>query len=364
MAESQAEVESQGVGAEAEEKARVEAEEEAKAETGERIEAEAEEKASAETAEKVSDENKGATKEEQEVAVEQKSDDIDAGVADNVAEEKAVTTDENEEQSISEAEEEAEVEVAEEANAEAEEETKAEAEEKSGAETAEKVSDENEVATREEQEVAVEQKSDDIDAGVADNVAEEKAVTTDESEEPSISETIQRMTRSPAELSGELARASLAICAKDIMQKDVVWGSADDSVKQTLTKMQQQNAGYMMVGQDGILEGIVSKSNITGAISPYLRPVFAKWHRPLDDVTLQIKVKWIMSRPVRTIKSETPLVVIIENMCQFGGRCLPVVNQQGKVQGLVTVFDIFGCLLKSNQDVSAIGQTLQSPPLA
>ena len=210
----------------------------------------------------------------------------------------------------------------------------------------------------------MEQKSDDIDAGVADNVAEEKAVTTDEDEEPSISETIQRMTRSPAELSGELARASLAICAKDIMQKDVVWGSADDSVKQTLTKMQQQNAGYMMVGQDGILEGIVSKSNITGAISPYLRPVFAKWHRPLDDVTLQIKVKWIMSRPVRTIKSEAPLAVIIENMCQFGGRCLPVVNQQGKVQGLVTVFDIFECLLKSNQDVSTIGQTLQSPPLA
>ena len=233
-----------------------------------------------------------------------------------------------------------------------------------GAEAAEKVSDENEGATREEQETAVEQKSDDIDAGVADNVAEEKAVTTDKSEEQSISETIQRMTRSPAELSGELAQASLAICAKDIMQKDVVWGSADDSVKQTLTKMQQQNAGYMMVGQNGVPEGIISKSDLTGAISPYLRPVFAKWHRPLDDATLQIKVEWIMSRPVRTIKSETPLAVIMENMCQFGVRCLPVVSQQGKVQGLVTVFGIFGYLLKSNQDVSTMGHTLQSPPLA
>ena len=149
----------------------------------------------------------------------------------------------------------------------------------------------------------------------------------------------------------------------DIMQKDVVWGSADDSVKQTLTKMQQQNAGYMMVGQDGILEGIVSKSNITGAISPYLRPVFAKWHRPLDDVTLQIKVKWIMSRPVCTIKSEAPLAVIIENMCQFGGRCLPVVNQQGKVQGLVTVFDIFGVLSGHNEQTSSVGKTGQAPML-
>ena len=89
-----------------------------------------------------------------------------------------------------------------------------------------------------------------------------------------------------------------------------------------------------------------SKSNITGAISPYLRPVFAKWRRPLDDATLNIKVKWMMSRPVRTIKPETPLAVIIENMIQFGYRCLPIVNNEGKVEGLVTAFDILKTLHK------------------
>jgi CBS-domain-containing membrane protein len=139
-----------------------------------------------------------------------------------------------------------------------------------------------------------------------------------------------------------------AICAKDIMQKDVPWGSPEDSVQQTITKMQQHNANYIMIGQNDVLEGIVSKSDLKGATSPYLRPEFAKWRRPLDDATLQIKVRWIMSKPVHTIKEETSFAAIMENMCQSSVRCLPVVDQQGKVQGIVTVFDIFEVLLKNS----------------
>ena len=59
----------------------------------------------------------------------------------------------------------------------------------------------------------------------------------------------------------------------------------------------------MLVGQNGILEGIVSKSDIRGAMSPYLQEMFAQWRRPLDVATLQIRLKWVMSKPVYTISS-------------------------------------------------------------
>jgi CBS domain-containing protein len=157
--------------------------------------------------------------------------------------------------------------------------------------------------------------------------------------------------------------ALLAIRAKDITQKDIVWGTGNDSVEEALTKMQERDTGYMMIGRDGLLEGIVSKSDLTGALSPYLRRTFAKWHRPVDDATLQIKIKSIMSKPVQTIRSDTSLAVIMKNMHLSDGRCLPVVNEQGKVEGLVTVFDIFKALLKSNPDISTAGKTLQAPPL-
>jgi len=195
-----------------------------------------------------------------------------------------------------------------------------------------------------------------------DNAAEKVSNTTENAakEEPAS----PAMAENP-ELNS--ISALLAICAKDIMQKDIVWGSSDDSVQQALAKMQQHEADYMMIGQDGVPEGIVSKSDLTGAISPYLRPIFAKWRRPLDDATLQIKIKWIMNRPVRTIRPETSLEAVMKDMCQFGGRCLPVVDQQGKVQGLVTVSNILEirALLKpqSNPNISTVDKVLQVPQL-
>ena len=278
---------------------------------------------------------------------------------------------EAEEKAKAEAEEKAKAETEEKAKAEAEEQTKAETEEKAKAEPEaeeknEAENDKKESVTKEDSETAAETKSHDNDTDVPEEAVKQEEVTTiesDETEQEAVSESIQKMVQSPAHLPGEHTLPSLAICAKDIMQKDVVWGNPDESVQQALTKMQQADSGYMIAGTDGVIEGIVSKSDITGAISPYLRPLFAKWRRPLDDATLQIKIKWIMARPVRTIKPGTSLEAIMESMSQLGGRCMPVVDQQSKVQGLVTVFDIFKALLQYTSNVSTTGKTNQAPPL-
>ncbi|RKY09360.1 MAG: hypothetical protein DRP66_02415 [Planctomycetota bacterium] len=218
-------------------------------------------------------------------------------------------------------------------------------------------------------EAAGETKSDDADTASSDNAVEpEQAETAEAAEETkpatgAVSETIERMAQSPADLPGESASISLAMCAKDIMQKDVLWGKAEDSVQQAMDKMQQADAGYMMVGAEGMLEGILSRSDVTAALSVYLRPMFAKWRRSIDDATLQIRIKWIMTRPVQTIKPDITLAEILKNMRQSGVRCLPVVDQQGKVVGSVTVFDIFAALLSTDSGMSTAGKTPQGPPL-
>ena len=185
-----------------------------------------------------------------------------------------------------------------------------------------------------------------------------------------IFEVIQKMTQSPAVLPGQSTTAEkttpditelFEICANDIMQNQITWAGPDDTLQQAFAKMQQTDSGYIIIGQDGAIEGIVSKSDITKAMSPYLLPIFAKWRRPLDDATLKIRIKWIMSRPVRTIKPETPLATIIEQMSQFRGRCLPVMDKESNVQGLVTAFDIFQALLESNPNTCLIGETAQEP---
>jgi CBS domain-containing protein len=200
-------------------------------------------------------------------------------------------------------------------------------------------------------EAAERQESGDIE-GQAVTISE-----TDIAQERPISDAIKKMAKSAAVLPGEFVPSAMAetpgskdtlltVCAKDIMQKEVVWAKPDDTVQQALSMMQQHNTGYIMVGRDQVPEGIVSNSDLNGALSPYLRNIFAKWRRPLDDATLKIKIKWIMSRPTCTISPQTSLVKMMEDMCRTEKKCLPVVDDKGKVRGLVTVFDIFRALIK------------------
>jgi acetoin utilization protein AcuB len=210
----------------------------------------------------------------------------------------------------------------------------------------------NEITTKQEPEAVAEQTPNDVEEVTT-------PAETEKRQERPISEAIQKMAKSPAVLPGDhtpptMAEKptlsskdpSLTVCAKDIMQKDVIWANPDDSIQQALAKMQQHRAGYMMIGQGQVPEGIVSMSDLTGALSPYLRSIFAKWRRPMDDATLRIRVKWVMSKPACTISPETSLETTMEKMCQAHKKCLPVVDNEGKVQGLVTVFDIFKVLIK------------------
>jgi CBS domain-containing protein len=155
----------------------------------------------------------------------------------------------------------------------------------------------------------------------------------------------------------------LRIPASEIMEKDVVWANPEETVQDVIAKMQQHNVGYVLVGHNGVLEGLVSSSNILGAVSLYLRPMFATWRRAEDDATLGVKVKWIMSRPVRTVRTDATLAALIESMRRCGGRCLPVVDACGTVQGLVSVFDILLRIQQADQSFAWQGKPPQAPAL-
>jgi len=187
-----------------------------------------------------------------------------------------------------------------------------------------------------------------------------------EAEQP-ISETINKMTSSSAVLPGNVVdqnKILMKLTAADVMRTDLVWAGPDNTVEELVARMQQHDTAYLMIGEENKLEGIISKSDVRGALSPYLQSMFAKWRSSMDTATLQIKAKWVMSRPVRTVRPDATLKLVVQTMSEHGGRCMPVIDQQGKLQGLITVFDIFQVLLRSsNPNVSSIDKTPQGPPL-
>ena len=193
-------------------------------------------------------------------------------------------------------------------------------------------------------------------------VAEEQVAVAVESGPISqaISSLIHRGGSGGVDLAGLSFMEKLAV--DSVMDLNVVWAEENDTVEDVLSKMQSSNTGYVFVGNGQKISGLVSKSDIRGAMSPYLQSMFAKWKRPLDIATLQIKVKWIMSRPVRTIRMGNSLASAVRAMCEHGGRCVPVVDEKGQAVGIVTAFDVFNVLLNLSAD-GLEGKAGQNPPL-
>lgn len=233
-------------------------------------------------------------------------------------------------------------------------------------ETKEELAEKPESTDKKESSEQTVKSSKDIDTKAGIKEADEKkpkaSKKSKKNRKTNASKAIQKMTESPtdqpdrsshskATKTAAISKISdfLKIPAKDIMQDQIIWSDPEESVAQALKIIEHENISHILVGKNGVLEGIVSKLDISGAISPYLRPIFAKWHRPSDDATLQIKVKWIMSKPAYTIKTDTPLETILENMNQFKGHALPVTDEQGRVLGIVTDHDIFRTLLNLNK---------------
>jgi len=157
-----------------------------------------------------------------------------------------------------------------------------------------------------------------------------------------------RIQNTAADLTGPV----LTMRATDIMQGKVVWADPDSSVRNALTKM-QHDTPCVIVGRSGILAGILTPADLAGAVSPYLRPEFARWRRPQDDATLQIKIKWIMTRPVHTVTPDTPLSDVVDKMQSLNCCVLPVTSEKGKLRGLITAFDILRAALSSTPEPTA-----------
>jgi predicted transcriptional regulator len=135
--------------------------------------------------------------------------------------------------------------------------------------------------------------------------------------------------------------------ANDVMNKNVIWCLPDCVVEKAIEQMQQANAKYLLVGSEQKAQGIIAKSDLSSAVSIYLKPMFAKWKRQLDEATLKIKIQCIMSKPVRTVSPETTFDVVVEQLVQQGG-CLVVVDKKGKALGTITGRDCLANFHKYN----------------
>jgi len=99
---------------------------------------------------------------------------------------------------------------------------------------------------------------------------------------------------------------------------------------------------HLLVTEQNILHGVISDRDLLKSISPYAG---TSSELPRDAATMNKRAHQIMSRKPVTIRADSTVSSAIDLLLKQGISCLPVVDKDNKVEGIVTWKD----LIRANQ---------------
>jgi len=133
---------------------------------------------------------------------------------------------------------------------------------------------------------------------------------------------------------------------REVMSKDVLLTSPDDTIEKAATLMGQVNCGALPVGENDRLVGMVTDRDIT------LRAV-AKGNSP-DHCT----VREVMSPDIKYVFEDEATEAAAESMSKLQVRRLPVLNRQKRLVGIVSLGDL---ALKQKEPAANALQGISKP---
>ena len=131
---------------------------------------------------------------------------------------------------------------------------------------------------------------------------------------------------------------------KDWMTSNVITTRRNTSISSAHQIMRDNKVRRLPVVEDGKLVGIITIGDVREA-SPSDATTLSIWE--LNYLWAQLTVEKVMTRNVRTVKVDTPIVDAAELMLEHKVSGLPVVDDRGMLVGVITESDIFRMLVRS-----------------
>ena len=142
----------------------------------------------------------------------------------------------------------------------------------------------------------------------------------------------------------------------EVMTRDVTTVSPDTSLKEVAaTLVARRISGLPVVGDDGRVQGVVSEADIIGkeAGSPHERSLLGRLlHGAGADPRLEARTAAeAMTSPAVTIASTREVAEVARLMSGKAVNRLPVVDEDGKLVGIVTRADLVRAFLRSDSEI-------------
>lgn len=125
--------------------------------------------------------------------------------------------------------------------------------------------------------------------------------------------------------------------AEEIMSSRIVTVGMDDSLKVVQEIFENVSFHHLLVMDGNKLQGVISEGDLLKAISPYADSP-AELSRDAD--TLKKRAHQIMSRKPLTIDIDTSIDVAANIFVDKGIACLPVLDKDSSVVGILTWRDV------------------------
>ncbi len=131
------------------------------------------------------------------------------------------------------------------------------------------------------------------------------------------------------------------------MVSRVVTIEMDDSLQVIQEVFRKVKFHHLIVVDEGKAVGIISDRDFFKAISPFVGTI-SETNR--DRATLEKRAHQIMSHFPITVLKSCPIEKAARMMLERGVSCLPVTNNDGIVEGVLTWKDLFKAFLPSGPD--------------
>ena len=138
------------------------------------------------------------------------------------------------------------------------------------------------------------------------------------------------------------------VTVEKIMSPHVLSVDMDVSLKEIREIFEHVRFHHILVLENERLAGIISDRDLLKAVSPYAS---TQSERPRDAATLRKRVHQIMTRKPISVNVDSSVLEAIRSFIDHKVSCLPVLNQDGSVAGILTWRDV----------LKAIAATVEKP---